>query len=365
MSWPEPEHAYLLTLLRCALGHGGDMDPAPLSSDGLDWEKLRRLAEHHGVAALLHHHFEQHPAVPIPRQVRKAFADAYLRNSVLGLFHWQALQRLLQAFGAAGIPLLVHKGLGLATLLYQPPELRPAGGDIDLFVQPARYRDARQTLEALGYRLMDARRENHDLRYIGEVKFAREESGRQVVVDLHTDFIANHWGKVSGFEMRGFWHRLLYSPYEGSRIPCLPPEPYLFFLAIHCAANHVFERLIFFCDLDLFIRKFAGELNWSYLENYARATLSTKALYYPLRLCRELLGTPVPVATLEGLKPGPFSDLLMPWKRLLYRTEKPPKSLERHVHLLLLDNPLHIFRSVRIFLSRVSAERRMGKQPPA
>ena len=272
------------------------------------------------------------------------------------LLYERALKAMIQHFRQNGLSFVIHKGLGLAALLYPRPELRPCGGDFDVLIHQQDYPKAKALLEEIGYELDNIHSEQHEMSYIGEVKFIKHAGGKKLVVDLHTDFVANIWGKVSGFRLEGFWNSFPSVTYNDFRIPHLPVNVYLFFLSIHCAANHIFDRMITFCDLDLFIRKYEEEIDWNHIATIAMAKGSRKALYHALNYCRRLLGTPVPARFLEQIRPGALSIFLVPARFLLLRDKKPPKWLERYMHIMLLDNPLLVFRSVTIFVRRILEE---------
>jgi hypothetical protein len=83
--------------------------------------------------------------------------------------------------------------------------------------------------------------------------------------------------------------------------------------------------------------------------------MSRKTIYHSLEYCRRLLQTPVPPDFLKEVKPGRLSIALVPERFLLLRDIELPGYLNRYMHIILLDNPLYIFKSFLLFLRRYFA----------
>lgn len=352
----EKERRVLLELLRLSLGRVSHREFSRRFPERPDWDAVLAMAVRHGIAPLLHRALEGAREIPMPERVASALAVEFIENAALHLLHERALRTVALLFQRRNLPFAVLKGIGLGALLYPEPEWRPPGGDIDILVKASDYGRARAALMEVGFRPDDPLSELHELTYVGEASFSMPAGGTDVIVDLHTDFNANSWGKVSGFDMEGFWDRLFTTDSYGIRLPFLPADAHLVFLAIHLAANHVFDRLINFCDLHLLVTKFAKNIDWPHIAGYARSRGGGKALFFALRLTRRLLGTPIPGPFLAAVMPGSFSRALVPARFLLLRREAPPKALHRYMHVALLDSPALMQRSMRFFVRRFLSE---------
>jgi hypothetical protein len=353
MKWFTSEQRFILSFLRYSLGYEPADNTIRMTSKSLDWEAVAVMSSHNGISSMLNDSLQRTQQLQVPKHFEDHLQKEYIANLSLSLFYEQSLKTIVQHFKQNSLTFVIHKGLGLSALLYPKLGLRPCGGDFDILVRKKDYSAAKALLEAIGYKIYDSRFEQHELTYIGEAKFIKKTNVAKLVVDLHTDFNANHWGKVSGFDMTNFWEDLLQVKYNDFFIPHLPVKASLFFLSIHCAANHIFDRLQSFCDIDLFVRKFEREIDWEYTANYAKMNGSRKTLYHPLNYCKKLLGTPVPSDFLKKIMPGSLSISLVPDRCLLLRNNKPPKYLEQYMHIILLDNTLNIFKSVIIFIRRL------------
>jgi hypothetical protein len=363
--WPTKEQQFILALLRASLGYESWEGVTSSLSQNLDWEKIAAMMSYHGIAPLLYNALQQNKQIVFPQKVTKCLAREYIGNSALGLLFEKALKEIVAHLGQNELSFAVHKGLGLSALVYPKPELRPCGGDFDLLIKKEDYTRAKSLLEEIGYCLLHPVYEKYEMTHIGEVKFVKPNEGKKLIVELHVEFNANPWAKVSGFDFKGFWDNLLWVHYNDFSIPCLPVEANLFFLILHCAANHNFDRLMMFCDIDLLIRKYEAVIDWEHIAMYARENHCRKALYYCLAYCRQLLRTPVPDSFLENLNPGFLSTLFLPTRLLLVRDGLQPKSLKKYMHVFLLDNPFLFYKSVGIFLRRGYSEYLIKKKTGA
>ena len=352
------EQRALLLMTRLALGHESDKAPLRSISPETDWDAVAAMIVHHGVAPLLHRAVEKDPGFPIPKGVRARLAGEFISCSAVRLFQERALYEVVRLLNGHSLPFVILKGIPLAALVYPDPESRPSGGDIDLLIRNEDYPGVKRALAEIGYRLDNPRSEYHELTYIGEAVFSKDVGGGRSVLDVHTDFNANSWGKVSGVDMEGFGQGRETVECLGARLPVLPVNAHLVFLAFHAAANHVFDRMIIFCDLDLMIRKYENRIDWSAIAARADARGGKKALYFALYYCKELLGTPVPSSFLRAVRPGPAARALIPERRLLLQREAPSKNIHRYMHLVLLDSPLLMFKSFGFFMKRFLSERR-------
>jgi hypothetical protein len=86
------------------------------------------------------------------------------------------------------------------------------------------------------------------------------------------------------------------------------------------AHKHGFSRLIWLKDLDLLLRARAHCLDWRLAVSVARREGVTASLWYSLYLSSLILGTAVPPAALQALRPRR-------WLQALYRLAWPPEPI--------------------------------------
>lgn len=252
------------------------------------------------------------------------------------------------------IPAVVLKGAALAVTLYPSIGLRPMG-DIDLLVPKDRLDQAVAVVRALGYVPKGPEIRPGLTQVIRhEVNF---DSGEHIplCVELHWNLIGSEtsryrpridwfWEQTEQWKLeggewkvesgRGKQEREAQSPpsvfplsssspqpqtsggqfeirnpepvvseVEPSEILTLTPTAHLLYLAAHTMLQHGGARasLIWFCDLDLLIRRQADRLDWDELLRRAREFRWAAALLAALQGAQERLGTPLPQGFLEVL----------------------------------------------------------------
>jgi hypothetical protein len=137
----------------------------------------------HRFRPLLGWRLRQSGELPLwPASIRQALADAERAEAALEIVRRQELCRLLQAFAAADVPVLLLKGAALAYSLYPEPWLRPRE-DTDLLVQSADARRASDVLASAGYR--PALMQSGDFVTHQRLHVRSDRTGRRYACDLH------------------------------------------------------------------------------------------------------------------------------------------------------------------------------------
>jgi hypothetical protein len=158
-------------------------DWQPVVSSDLPWERCWQYAatglddsswlRAHAVAPCLLH--SAGPEHPVSDAIKSEAASA----KALHLVQQQLLKQLPEAF--ADLPYLLFKGAALGALAYPQAWLR-TGGDIDVVVAPDRIAEARDRLEALGFR--PSLSAGGDLVFTGQ-EMVLVRGGLKLVLDLH------------------------------------------------------------------------------------------------------------------------------------------------------------------------------------
>jgi hypothetical protein len=210
----------------------------------IDWDAIVAGARRHRVAPLLCARLQGCATVPAP-----AFA-AIKRQAVSALqrsLRQIAETRLLhQAFAEAGIRVLFLKGVVLSAQLFGAGAKRDAR-DIDVLVDPARFGDAAELVERLGYRRHDyarsPRQRRHYTRLIKDVEFRHARTG--TCLELHHRLRDTPSLLVTDFDV--WWRERDEVKLGGSLIATLPRAVLPVYLCAH-GAGHVWERLQWLVD---------------------------------------------------------------------------------------------------------------------
>jgi len=253
----------------------------PLPS-GVDWLAVFRLAQAHGVSALLHQTLSSESTETALAGLRQDF----FLNAAANLALARELSRILAAFRDCGIRVLPFKGPILAESLYGSLALR-ASGDLDLLIRRRDLPQAQALLRARGFRQIEdpAGVPPH---LFCEHQFVR--SADQIAVELR-------W-RITSFQFSGCLDLDYLAPrirpvkFLNAEAPGLPPEELLLILCIH-GSKHRWARLMWICDIALLLRSFQ-HLDWNRIADDAEFLGVSHSIGCGLLTAHEILGTRIP-----------------------------------------------------------------------
>jgi hypothetical protein len=288
-----------------------------------DWDRVAMLARINSVAALVSAAAER-AGIPLPATAAAALRDEEIACVATAMVLDRALARTLTACADRSISVIVLKGPVLARTAYHEPVFRPYA-DLDLVVHREDGEGAADVCRALGFRECETGAWS---RRAPKSPFHRrfgDASGR-ILVELHTDPLQLGLAPIDEDER---WSRAIAAPWLGGRGTAayiLGDSDQLVQLCVH-AHKHGFNRLIWLKDIDLLVRGNAPGLSWSLVASTASREGVSASVWYALRLCGELLGTPLP-AIAGTMAPAPLI-------RALYRRIWPVRTvagLEAEMH---------------------------------
>jgi hypothetical protein len=152
---------------------------------GALWSALPAEAEHHGVTPLIAPIIAAAPRA-VPEDVRRTFVALALRHRRAAAARERSLDRLLQAFAGAGIPVILLKGAALAHLIYPAPELRSMA-DVDVLIDRSDMARAVAAARDLGFAFAP----RHDTPFAGRMHHlppaTTTECGFRITLEIHLD----------------------------------------------------------------------------------------------------------------------------------------------------------------------------------
>lgn len=323
------EARWLLACVR-ALGRA-EAPPAPPAS--LDWHGCLALAESEGLAPALGFVFKAQAPAAMPATVRERLRRHLATSTARYLVLTRELDRLLEAFAAAGLPMIPLKGPALAEMLYPHPALRPCS-DLDLLIRPEAILSADGLLQRLGYqRTADDHSWSFDIAYDRATLY---EGPGGVHVDLHWSLVSDPRYAWNEAEAHTVWERAMPMPRGGGEARGLCPEDLLLHLAVHLAVHHGLAGLLWYWDLALILGRWADRLDWETVVARAGRWRVRTALYFALLGCETSFGVSAPVPVMATLKArGPRTALL---RSILRRCGSEQRAkLEHLIALLLVD----------------------------
>jgi Uncharacterised nucleotidyltransferase len=282
----------LVNCLRAAVDEPVAAKLRDLARREIKWRALLRLADEHKVSSLLYRCLEAHCAGQVPPAILSRLQQQCLETSRRNFFMAGELLRilaLLQAHGINGIP---YKGPALAMLAYGDLAAREFG-DLDIMIRASDHLQARKLLVAQGYQLHLTKAQRL-LPWLYDYHDEFTCAGNSARVETHWNFRERFW--PFRFAPSGVRAVAL----AGRQVDSFQPEDLLLILSAH-AAKHLWQKLIWISDMAHLIQAHA-QMNWERILAQAEAIGCRRILWINLWLAKNLLGTEIPAAILQGMK---------------------------------------------------------------
>jgi len=232
----------------------------------VDWPKLLRLADYHGVSSLLYQSLFSMGDSAAPAEAVQSLRRRHDINVHKCLFLTRELVGVLDNLASLGIEVMPYKGVVLSQTLYGDMALRQSG-DMDLLVHASDLPRTKKTVCALGYTphlTLSGAAERAYVRSGYECTF--DHAGGRNLLELHWA-LQPHFYSVD-FDLSGVFRRAVTVSVAGRKAKTPSPEDLLLILSLH-AAKHVWGRLIWLCDIAQITKR--PDLNWDWISSQAKA----------------------------------------------------------------------------------------------
>jgi len=257
-------------------------------SSPVRWEKLLASAERHGVQPLLYRALGS-VRDAIPAEAMHSLEQSYQTNVHKTLLLSRELIRILHHLRSFDLHVMPYKGAALAEFLYGDIALRQTG-DIDLLVRREEFLRVRDAVEKLAY--------------VPQIRFSEAEqraylkSGYECVFDgpAGRNFLEVQWAieprfYAVDFDMNGVFDRAVKVEVAGQEMKTPSPADLFLILAVH-AAKHVWERLIWICDLARLMN--LPSMDWEWIASQARSLGVLRIVNCSMLLANRLLAAESP-----------------------------------------------------------------------
>lgn len=308
------------------------------------WDTLLRQAECANLSATLHHWLEQHGQLA---HVLPAAREQLSWAAVLAARHRQAtyweIRLLGKELGGLGLPLLLLKG-GAYAAAGLPPAAGRLFADIDVLVPEERLAEVEATLMLHGWAgvKLDAYDQRYYREWMHELPPMRHVL-RQSNIDVHHAILPRTAAQRPDARLLRAAARPLAEP-PGAAI--LAPPDMVLHSATHLFADGEFDKgLRDLWDLHCLLRHFGQHEAgfWDTLPARAQQLELQRFMFYGLRYCVALFGTPVPPATVAALAAaGPNRLLLAAMDALFLRALLPHHPSCRGAGAALADFLLYV-----------------------
>lgn len=290
---PTPPLEGLLAGLRLALGAGTAVEHHEALTGVADWPAVSGLVAHHRVGALFLNGMRTGGLEAPDPGVARGLVRQRRHEVLAGARQIVAMQRVVGALDAAGVPSLVLKGLPLGQRAYGSPFAK-SSVDLDLLVPEDAFAAAARALGAAGWRrTMPSFRETPArMRWYDSVENHHVYARDRIRIELHRRLLANPFLFDPPFD--SLYSRALTVEIGMERFRTPGDSDHLLYLACHGMA-HYWRRLKWLCDFAALLRAMEGD---AVAEAAARSRTERleHVLAAALGLCREHLQVEAPEA---------------------------------------------------------------------
>lgn len=275
-----------------------------------EWTSLIDMADEQMVGPMLWHRLLS-PSLKraLPDQVRQTLTSEQRRAATANMCIHRDFRKVALALHEHCIPVIVLKGLHLASLVYGDLAIRTMG-DIDLLVPVKDLARAGTVTESLGYEPAYPYLVSPD-----PVPYSWHQLPR-LIKSGATD-VEIHWHIISAeatptVNIDELWERAVPARLAGVDVQVLSPEDVLLHLCVHATCLHFCEFSARpWCDIAETIRHYGQGLSWDTVIERAGRWRGRRGTYLALRLAKDLLAAGVPNEVLLALKPADLEERIV------------------------------------------------------
>lgn len=304
------EVEFLFYLARTRLDNYNYRQILKLFGRPIDWNYIVEESIYQRVAGLIYHNLKGVGLKQrVPPAIFSKLKDYYEQTANENHQFWEEFCRIQEALRRAKIEIIPLKGIILVHILYGDMGLRPMR-DIDILVKEEDAHKAEEAAFQLGYDKITKTTENYYQGHHCDVTLNIKKSAPEVSItlDIHWNFAISRPNKI---DITDAWDRVEKRVIDGREIFLLSPEDMFFSLCLHLRRHIRFLLLKHICDISELLVLHKDSLDWNYIVKKAEKDSIRTTLYFALFSAKELLGSDVPEAILNGLKPGLFKRKLI------------------------------------------------------
>lgn len=231
----------------------------------VDERKVLKLAKFHRIRPLLFEYHKKSSLLSIKNKEHlKEFVSKNALKNSKDIYH---AKKLLQKFEAAGIPILLHKGIQYQYEIYANPQLRERG-DIDILIKKKDALLASKILEEEGFlsESFDPSNSSPDLSLHME-KLLSFNYLYQLPLKNKSLLLDFQWGVKSDFHSFHFpypliFHKATFRDFYGIKTLQVDKESLFWLMIIHHGGKDQWMRLRHLADLSAYMETYSTQIDW-------------------------------------------------------------------------------------------------------
>ena len=232
----------------------------------------------------------------------------YYTTMGLNIVHQERLQKILEAFNSAELPIVLLKGAALSHTVYDTPLLRPMR-DIDLWIQTEEMPRALELFGQLGYQIAkpDRRPLDQQRELVGEMMLGQMGNQTTTHLDLHWQPIHGWWARYcTSIDLKQQWAAKTPMTVGEQCAYRLSAEDMILHLASHAIINYLGPHVTLRAMIDTMLISQKLPINWQLLAQRAIAWRIHYPLWFILQLMVRFFDHPHARAILPLIEPSPL-----------------------------------------------------------
>ncbi|MDD5634490.1 MAG: nucleotidyltransferase family protein [Candidatus Omnitrophica bacterium] len=337
---PEEKLINLYTKYELLEGFNGEISKL-LTGENIDWEYFLGIASANKIEPVIYKNIQPFgEKIPffVKEEIRKKTALAFGRN----VENLNVVKHLSGFFEAAKIEALFIKGFSLMMDAYREPGVR-VFSDVDVLIKEEDFSAMANILKEEGF-IRENKHIFHD--YRSQTVFSL---GKKFCLDVHTGFLGRKMhDKMLGIDMNDVFARKREIDFKDFSVYTLDLSHTLVYLCLHLSLNHSFAGLIWYVDIDRFVRNHSREIDWNEIIEIAEKHRIKKPLFYTLLFTEKMFATPIPDHVFKKLEK--FQKNFD--KTVLTRMKEKNSEIDYMAEILLFDNYSDITKFVCLSFAR-------------
>jgi Uncharacterised nucleotidyltransferase len=275
----------------------------------LDWGRLLKLAEHHGLVPLVYRRLST--AMDVAKSAwLEPLRQQDMTNAHRTLWLTLELLNIYRHLAARGLEALPYKGPVLAEILYGNVALREFS-DLDLLIRSRDLPVVKSALAELGYEPSLHLSPTAECAYLRSgYEFTFDGAHGRNLIEIKWQVLPGFYS--IGFDVADFFNRAVAITVNGQKLRTLCDQDLMLVLCVH-AAKHSWMQLSYLCDVAQLARSRA--LDWAALQAEAARLGIARIVAVSFLLAHKLLGAALPAGL--DLHSDPATGLLA--ERVLQR----------------------------------------------
>ena len=258
-----------------------------LDTQMIEAKDLIALAYQHAVLPLVYQTLKSFfPTHPLCHSLRPYFLQTAQKNLSMSAH----LVLILGLFKTHSIEALAFKGVALEKMVYHHTSLRQFG-DLDILIQPKDKEKAMTLLQQHGYIAEIDLKESTKKTFFNAVNvLGFYHPSSNIYIEIHWELLCKNY--AISWDKSLVWQTAHPISLHQHTIYSLAFEPHFLYLCVH-SSKHLFERLLWVCDIDRCIRN-EKHIAWQKLLETADTMGIHRMVLLSLSLAHTLLDLPLP-----------------------------------------------------------------------